>query len=169
MTTVAILSKETPKQGRAKEAAAVAKAKAEGEDEKVAWITMTAFEKTLTWSPQALFPPSLFPTTSDDIFCDMMSEDSDQGHETPGMEETHDKESGCENEEESDDQSVGEEKEVSMPQLMDLSESEDSKDEYEPTSIYTPGSEAYITTFGSAAPSWYYAIPVPLPLEAQRL
>ena len=85
------------------------------------------------------------------------------------MEETHDKESGCENEEESDDQSVDEEKEVSMPQLMDLSESEDSKDEYEPTSIYTPGSEAYITTFGSAAPSWCYAIRTPLPLEAQRL
>jgi hypothetical protein len=35
---------------------------------------------------------------------------------------TYDKESGCESEEESDDESVGEEKEVSMPQLMDLSE-----------------------------------------------
>ena len=64
-----------------------------------------------------------------------------------------DKESGCESEEESGDESVGEEKEVSMPQLMDPSESEDSKDEYGPTSIYTPGGEAYITTFGSAAPS----------------
>jgi hypothetical protein len=39
-----------------------------------------------------------------------------------------------------------------MPQLMDPSEPEDSKDEHEPASIYTPGEDAYISTFGSAAP-----------------
>jgi len=35
------------------------------------------------------------------------------------MEETHDKGSGYESEEESDGESVGEEKDVSMPQRMD--------------------------------------------------
>ena len=48
---------------------------------------------------------------------------------------------------------MGKEKDVSMPQLMDPSEPEDSKDEHEPTSIHTTGDDAYITTFGSAAPS----------------
>lgn len=92
---------------------------------------------------------------SDDDFCDLMSEDSDQGHGMPGTEETCDKESGCESEEESDDESVVEEKDASMPQLMDPSEPEDSKDEHKPTSIYIQGDDARITTFGLAAPSTF--------------
>jgi hypothetical protein len=66
---------------------------------------------------------------------------------------------------------MGEEKDVSMLQLMDPSELEDSKDEDEPstTLIYTPGDDTYI----SAQPQLisYYAIPMLLShiCEAQRL
>lgn len=55
---------------------------------------------------------------------------------------------------------MGEEKDVSMLQLMDPSELEDSKDEDEPTFIYTTGDDTYI----SAPPqlTLFYAIPMPL-------
>lgn len=102
------------------------------------------------------FAGTISPIALSDDFCDLMSEDSDQGHGMPGTEETCDKESGCESEEESDDESVGEEeKDASMPQLMDPSEPEDSKDEHKPTSIYIQGDDARITTFGLAAPSTF--------------
>lgn len=89
---------------------------------------------------------------------------------TPRTEEACDKESGCESEEESDDESVGEEKDVPMPQLMGPSELEDTKDEHELTSNYTSGDDAYIiTTFGSAAPCTILCDSNATTCEAQRL
>ena len=62
-----------------------------------------------------------------------------------------DDESGCESEGESDDGS--EEEKVPMSQLMDPSEPEESEaNKYQPTSIFTPGDNAFTTTFGSATP-----------------
>jgi len=53
----------------------------------------------------------------------------------------------------SDEGSVDEE-DTLMPGLMDPSDSEDSKDdENEPTLIFTPGNDAYTTTFASVTPS----------------
>ena len=128
---------------------------------------LKATRKTLTWSPQALFPPSLL---SDDFFCDMASEDSGRGHDTLGMEETCDEGSGCESKEESDDESVGQEKDVSMLQLMNPSEPEDREDEHEPTSIHTQAMMP--TSPPSAQPQLapFSAIPAPLfrTCEVQR-
>jgi len=63
-------------------------------------------------------------------------------------------ESGSESEGECDDGSVDEEVDVSKPQLMDPSVSEERKDyEHEPTSVFTPGNNAHATTFTPATPS----------------
>jgi len=68
--------------------------------------------------------------------------------------EEEDDKGGCESEGESNDGSVEEEEDVSMPPIMDPSVLEESQDyKHEPTSVFTPGNNAYATAFASATPS----------------
>jgi len=140
--------RETDK-GKAKDAAAVAKPKGDEGDEDAAWFAMTAFD-----SERGDFNRAHAGVTSlSDDFSDLMSDDSDRGRETPGMDEMSEDKSGCESEGESDDGSV-DEGDMSMPRLIDPSDSEDSKgNENEATSIFAPGNDAYTTIFASVTSS----------------